>query len=149
MDYETFPHYWVNHLGFQLRRHLERGFAAQGYKITAEEWAMLLILNKHEALSPSDLSRLTLRDTTTVSRLIDRLERKELIARMRIREDRRIVDIQMTAAGRALFADLAVIAKAVIQSSLAGFSEPDIQLVTRLLHKMSQNLSAAERVKDV
>lgn len=149
MDYDSFPHYWVNHLGFQLRKELEQAFAAEGQKVTGEEWALLLILNRHDSLTPRDLSELTLRDPTTVSRLIDRLERKGLVERMRQRKDRRIVDVAITAAGRDQFADLAAIAKGVIAMSMKGVSAEDATLVIHILKKMSENLSGPQRTQHV
>ncbi|WP_205758572.1 MarR family winged helix-turn-helix transcriptional regulator [Qingshengfaniella alkalisoli] len=149
MSYDSLPHYWVNHLGFQLRKELEAAFAANGHRVTGEEWALLLILNKHEQLSPRDLSQLTLRDPTTVSRLIDRLERKGLIERMRARRDRRVVDIAMTAEGRAQFAGLAETANSIIDLSLRGVTAEDAELMIQVLKKMSENLAAQERTQDV
>lgn len=149
MNYEHFPQYWVNHLGFQLRKELEEAFAASGQKVTSEEWAVLLILNQHEQLSPRDLSRLTLRDPTTVSRLLDRLEGKGLVERTRARRDRRVVDVVMTPVGRALFSDLSRTAQAVIESSMRGIGPEDAELVIRILKTMSNNLSGPERTQDV
>lgn len=149
MIYDAFPQYWVNHLGFQLRKQLESSFAGHGYRVTAEEWSLLLILHRCDTLSPRDLSRLTLRDPTTVSRLIDRLERRDLVARIRVRKDRRVVDLKMTDAGRGLFADLFEIASGIIEISLKGISAPDIEQTIRVLQKMSDNLAASERKEDV
>ncbi|RUS65227.1 MarR family transcriptional regulator [Pseudorhodobacter sp. E13] len=149
MNYEQFPQYWVNHLGFQLRKELEEAFAAKGQKVTSEEWALLLILNKHEQLSPRILAKLTLRDSTTVSRLVDRLERKGLVERIRERKDRRVVDVVMTAAGRAEFSSLSETAKAFIDTSLRGIAPEDAERVIQILKRMSENLSAAKRTQDV
>lgn len=149
MNYETYPQYWVNHLSFQLRKQLEKAFGSQGHRATAEEWSLLLILNKHGTLSPRDLSLLTLRDPTTVSRLLDRLEQRELITRIRVRKDRRIVDIEMTEAGREMFVGLAEIADGVIQASLDGISSSDVVQAIRVLQAMSDNLTAFERTEDV
>lgn len=149
MNYENFPHYWVNHLGFQLRKELETAFVANGHRVTSEEWALLLILSKHGQLSPRDLSQLTLRDPTTVSRLIDRLEGKGLIERTRTRKDRRIVDVGITETGRALFAKLADIASRLIDLSLQGIAPQDLERVNQVLKKMSENLTNLERGTDV
>lgn len=149
MKYDSLPHYWVNHLGFQLRKALEAAFSSRGHHVTGEEWALLLILNTHETLSPRELSQRTLRDPTTVSRLIDRMERKGLVDRIRTREDRRIVDITMTAAGQVLFADLFQIAQALIHCSLEGIAPDDEERVVRVLKQMSENLSTAEGLHNV
>ncbi|PJE33653.1 putative HTH-type transcriptional regulator YusO [Pseudooceanicola marinus] len=149
MSYENFIQYWVNHLGFQLRKELEETFAAAGKKVTSEEWALLLILDQHEQLSPRDLSRLTLRDPTTVSRLVDRLESKDLVERIRTRRDRRVVDVVMTPAGRSIFADLSKAAETVIDTSMRGIGPEDVAQALRVLKKMSENLSAPERKQDV
>lgn len=149
MDYVKFPHYWVNHLSFQLRKQLEVAFTTRGYQVTSEEWAILLILNKHQQMTPVALSRLTLRDPTTVSRLIDRLESKALVERSRTRRDRRIVDIQMTDAGATMFGDLAKIAQQIVQQSLAGLTASDIETSIHVLRKISENLAEIGETADV
>lgn len=140
MQYQDIPHYWINHLSFQLRKELEKRFLARGYKVTSEEWALLLITHSHGQLSPSELAHKTLRDVTTVSRLIDRLERKGLIARTRTRQDRRIVDISLTATGEETFARLMPITSELIADSLRDIPPSDIEQLVQTLQKISANL---------
>ena len=40
--------YWINRLGFVLRRDLQDRFRAAGIKMGAEEWAVLLLLWQEE-----------------------------------------------------------------------------------------------------
>lgn len=142
MNYEDIPHYWLNHVGFQLRKELERRFLAAGHKLSSEEWALLLISHRHGPISPSELAQKTLRDSTTVSRHIDRLERKELLARKRSQRDRRVVFVELTAKGQALYQELATIVGALIEESLQGIAPAQISQVVATLKTLSTNLAA-------
>jgi DNA-binding MarR family transcriptional regulator len=77
-------------------------------KVTAQQYNVLRILR---GAGPDGLCTLTIADrmverTPGVSRLVDRLATKGLVARERSREDRRQVVCRITAKGRKLLAEL-------------------------------------------
>jgi DNA-binding MarR family transcriptional regulator len=72
------------------------------YGITAAQLQLLKLLEKQGDLTHSELSaRLYLRGST-VSGIIDRLEKRELVRRKRSRVDRRLVRVGLAGAGRRL-----------------------------------------------
>lgn len=145
MIYLNIPHYWINHLSFQIRKELETLFAAAGHNVSAEEWAILLILNSHTTLSPSSLSRMTFRDKTTITRLVSRLEQRGWVKRNRNESDRRSIEISMSSAGREAFTHLAQIAHSLIETSLKGLCANDIDQMIRTMTTISENLLRPER----
>lgn len=148
MKYEQIPHYWINHVGFQLRKELERRFTAAGHKVSSEEWALLLICHRHGPISPSDLAQKTLRDSTTVSRHIDKLEDKGLLVRTRSKQDRRVVFVELTAKGQTLYQTLAAIVGSLIDESLRGISEAQISQIVTTLEQLSTNLATLKGTGD-
>lgn len=148
MKYEQIPHYWINHVGFQLRKELERRFIAAGYKVSSEEWALLLISHRYGPISPSDLAQKTLRDSTTVSRHIDKLEHRGLLVRTRSERDRRVVFVELTPAGQVLYQSLAALVAALIEESLRGISKAQINQVVTTLERLSTNLATLKGTRD-
>ncbi len=140
MKYTTYPHYWVNHLGFLIRKQLVEAFQHSGHKVSAEEWAVLLILQGNDGLAASQLSDQTLRDKTTISRLIDKMEAKGFVERIKDANDRRILRLHLSRHGRETFEQLAPLAQALIARSIEMI-DPDALATTVLtLSRMAENL---------
>lgn len=139
-NYESITHHWVNRLSFISRRSLAEGFRAAGHRITAEEWAVLLLLWKCDGRTPGDIAGLTVRDKTTVTRLIDGMVKKTIVTRLEDPKDRRRSRIHLTAQGQDLRGQLVPIAQTMIERSHAGLSAGDVETTVRVLRTMAQNL---------
>ena len=139
---DSYPHYWINHLGFVIRKTLVKDFAAHGHKITAEEWAILLQLANTPGMTTTALSDRTFRDKTTSTRMIDKLVAKALVERHPDPEDRRRIHLLLTDAGRILFGELSDITRDLITRSVEGVALDDLAATTRTLAKITGNLTA-------
>ena len=71
--------------------------------------------------------------------MIDRLERKGLVRRVRSPEDRRVVNLALTEEGRAVYPKLVASAAAVTNRSLRGITKAEAQQLERLLQRMLAN----------
>ncbi|TDQ61689.1 DNA-binding MarR family transcriptional regulator [Maritalea mobilis] len=141
MNFEDIPLHWVNRLSFLTRRELGQKFASAGHKISAEEWAVLLMLWQEDGRLPSAIAELTFRDRTTVTRLLDGMEKKEMIRRQADPRDRRKMRVFLTETGRALEAILKPIAQELIAQAQQNLSVEEVAQLTLLLRKMTQNLT--------
>ncbi|MCF4099965.1 MarR family winged helix-turn-helix transcriptional regulator [Maritalea mediterranea] len=141
MNYEDIPLHWVNRLSFLVRRELGQKFARAGHKIAAEEWAVLLMLWQEDGRLPSAIAELTFRDRTTVTRLLDGMEKKQMIRREADPHDRRKMRVFLTDKGRALEAQLKPIAQDLIAQAQQNLSGDEVAQLTLLLRKMTQNLT--------
>ncbi len=142
MDYTDLPFFWINRVSFALRKELSQRFADAGHSISPEEWAVLLVLWSKGPQTPSALSEETIRDRTTVTRLIDAMVRKELVVRSENPTDRRRSDISLTAAGEALEPELVAIAMEMIAQVSEGVSQRDLEATRRTLRRLSSNLTS-------
>lgn len=141
MKHDSYPHYWVNHLSFLLRRSLVQRFEAEGLDVSAEEWAVLLILQSVSDLTATELSDRSMRDKTTITRTLDRLERKGLVLRLRDTKDRRSVRLSLSPMGQAVFEELARIAQGLIKQTLAGIAPEDVEQALTVMKRMAANLT--------
>lgn len=141
MNFEDIPLHWVNRLSFLTRRELGQKFASAGHKISAEEWAVLLMLWQEDGRLPSAIAELTFRDRTTVTRLLDGMEKKEMIRRQADPRDRRKMRVFLTETGRALETILKPIAQELIAQAQQSLSVEEVAQLTLLLRKMTQNLT--------
>ena len=123
-----------------MRRALVQRFSAAGHDVSAEEWAVLLILQAHPGLTASALSDKAFRDKTTTTRMVDRLARKGMVTRARDTDDRRVVHITLSPQGQAQFDALAAIAQQMLAQVMQGISPADLAIATQTLRRMTDNL---------
>ena len=72
------------------------------YLVTAAQLNCLLALHEHGPLSLSHIGRVIMVKSSTVTGIIDRLEQKGLVIRLRNSPDRRAITIELTEAGKKL-----------------------------------------------
>ncbi|MGH8300333.1 MAG: MarR family winged helix-turn-helix transcriptional regulator [Steroidobacteraceae bacterium] len=89
--------------------------------------------------SASDLCKEMSYDAGAMTRMIDRLESKGLIRRARCPQDRRLVYLEMTEQGRAVYPRLRELSMAIQNRFLRGFSRADTRQLEGLLGRMLEN----------
>ena len=89
--------------------------------------------------SSSDLCRSVSYDPGAMTRMLDRLERKGLVRRVRCFEDRRVARLALTDEGKAVYPQLVERAAAVLNRKLRGFSPDEVRQLEGLLQRMLMN----------
>lgn len=98
--------------------------------LTNAQWVPLLKLQMGMASTVAELARECDLDAGSMTRLLDRLEAKDLCRRVRSLEDRRVVNLELTDAGRVAAKEIPVVLCRLQNQLLDGFS-PDEWLVLR------------------
>ena len=75
----------------------------QDYDITPSQYALLHCLYVQDGLTPSQLAQALRLDTSSITGILSRLEKKGLIDRVYSQEDRRSVSIHLREEGKALW----------------------------------------------
>ena len=78
-------------------------------------------------------------DTGSMTRMLDRLEEKGFIRRVRSQADRRVVHLELTAAGKALMPLITPRVIKVLNQHLAGFSKKELETLKKLLRRILAN----------
>ncbi|MBS1228059.1 MAG: marR [Proteobacteria bacterium] len=132
--------YLINRLAQTVARELDRRMADLG--LTDAQWKPLLMLHQGECSTAADLSRMACHDTGAVTRLLDRLEAKGLIRRLRSAEDRRVVNLELTEAGEKIAAEVPKIIIGLANQVLVGFSPDEFAQFKDLLGRALLNARA-------
>ena len=82
-----------------IARRLQKKFNNAGLNLTIEQWSVLYHLWKQEGMSQQELCNATFRDKPSITRLVDNLEKLDLVKRVASENDRRINLIYLTKAG--------------------------------------------------
>ncbi|MBQ1765693.1 MAG: MarR family transcriptional regulator, partial [Aquincola sp.] len=90
-------------------------------------------------------------DAGAMTRSLDRLEAKGLVARVRSGTDRRVVNLELTQEGDRLASLVLPVLAEVFNEHLTGFSQDEWQTLLSLLRRMARNgdaLRGAEGTAD-
>jgi DNA-binding MarR family transcriptional regulator len=140
LDPETLVPHWVNRLAFQLRNRVQESFAAAGIDLSPEEWGLLLVLWSRGPLPMAALAAATVKDRTTVTRLVDRLAAKGLVTRATDESDRRVVTVAVSDLGHARRTAIVAAVLPVIAAASRGIDPADLDRATATLRQMAANL---------
>ncbi|MGH2756547.1 MAG: MarR family winged helix-turn-helix transcriptional regulator [Actinomycetota bacterium] len=111
--------------------------ASTGLSLPEHEVLMRLSQASKQGLRMLDLSSFLLISKSGVTRVIDRLERRGLVTRKMAKEDRRVVRVEPTAAGRkALNAASPVLASAIEDYFSSHLSDNDVDRLRAGLRKL-------------
>ena len=123
---------------------LEPVFAEHGF--TFLQYVILAWLRDGIALNPRDICAQYRHNSGALTRVIDQLEEKGFIERLRRDRDRRKVELQLTDAGRKVIERLIPLVVDQLNQVLQDFSSDELKELTRLLIKFNTSLEQqAER----
>jgi len=114
----------------------------QPLELTALQWEPLLMLSLGRADTVAGLARECNVDCGAMTRMLDRLEQKQLLQRQRSDADRRVVNLTLTSKGRDAAAEIPAVVREELRRHLAGFSVNEFDTLTALLTRMLGNSSA-------
>ena len=123
-----------------INRTFLRAFAAEGIEITTEQWSVLACLWTKDKVTQQELCDLTSKDKPSMTRLIDKLELRNLVTRVADHNDRRTNLIHLTDAGNALKQKATEIVQEVATRTLNHISEEELNTIRTVLKKIMNNL---------
>lgn len=116
---------------------VDRELAGSG--ISAAQMGILLYLAHARGDRVADIARDFDYGTGSTTRMVARLAAKRLLRRAPDPADRRVVRLELTAAGRKLAAELPAVAAKVLNAHLRGFTRAELALAKGLLRRMLDN----------
>jgi len=108
-------------------------------ELTAMQWRPMMLLAYGKARTAAELSRCTDVETSTMTRMLDRLEAKGLITRKRSENDRRIIFIELTEEGRRQVSQVPYLIAESFNHHLRGFSQQELDTMKSLLRRIVDN----------
>ena len=137
----------VGHLISQVvtafHQELERQFEPSG--LTNAQWKPLFKLSTGEVSTVAELARVCTLDAGGMTRMLDRLEAKGLCQRERSSEDRRVVNLALTDAGREAAKEVPVVLSRVHNAFLEGFNYEEWQALKDYLRRILDNANKLQQ----
>lgn len=132
--------YLVRRLNNLMMPQAQARFADQ--ELTFTHWIALMLLRDGTSHTCSDVARHLGHDTGATTRLIDQLESRGLLQRCRDAGDRRIVNLTLTDAGRAVGTQLMPRTMQFWNDMLADFTAAEARTLIELLSRMLARMEA-------
>lgn len=114
------------------------------YWISAAQLNCILALYENGPLSISQIARHIMVNSSTVTGIIDRLEQKDFVRRLRISEDRRVITIELTDAGKKLAENAPPPIQQKIIDGLKKLSENEIDQIAFALTQLTSMLDVED-----
>jgi len=127
----------VFHIGRELRTALDRRFTNHG--ITSQQAALLLLSRILKEPSPIKMAARLGTDAAGMTRLLDRLERKQLIVRRVSPDDRRLVVVELGPRSKHVMSRLVPEFVSAERGLLDGFEPAEVDQLNSMLRRLLKN----------
>ena len=123
-----------------IARRLQKNFKQAGVEITIEQWSVLYHLWKEDGMSQQQLCEATFRDKPSITRLLDNLEKLNLVKRVASKDDRRINMIYLTPEASQLQEQSMDLANQTLNEALDGVTNGQVEIAKEVLQKVYEKL---------
>jgi DNA-binding MarR family transcriptional regulator len=132
-------------LGYQIRyayRIFVKALADElgPHRVTTGQWSALRVLWQEDGLSQVELAQRMMVEKASLTAVLKAMASEGLITRVRNTEDRRKVNIFLTASGRRLKSKILPLIGRINKRATRGLSSAEVQQLRRLLARVMINL---------
>jgi MarR family transcriptional regulator, organic hydroperoxide resistance regulator len=124
----------------QLRLHTR----LRAMRMSSSQWRVISVLKAYGALSIGEIVEATLMEQPTISRVVSRLEKNDLVARRPSTRDSRMALISLTAAGSEVFKQIVPAAMRHQELALDGIPRKDIAQLLATLERIEENIEGGD-----
>lgn len=110
--------------------------------LTPEQFLLIDVLWNQGQMSQQQLANTMQKDKNSITKLIDALEKKELVVRKKSKRDRRSNIIVLTEKAETMKLEAKEKGIMLLDKMLEGISEEELRSFLNTLNKMSENMSA-------
>ena len=132
--------FYINRVSYLMTEEIEKRFAKAGLNIVAQDFAILVRLMNEGTVTQARIIELMMRDKTTITRRIDGLVKKGLVARVVNPDDRRRMNIKLTDEGYAMLETAFPMASGFQNELVQGVFDDDKAITIKVLKRLAATL---------
>lgn len=125
----------------RVKQYAQTSFLQNSFDITIDQWSVLKLLYKEDAMTHKDLAEKLGKDQPTLTRIIDIIIKKQLVERIENPQDRRSLQIHLTEMGTKKVEELSPAVKKIRMKAWENLSDEDFEHFTRILNTIYDNLN--------
>jgi DNA-binding MarR family transcriptional regulator len=142
--HEFLPAYFHRITNLLSTRLLER---LRVHGVTVPRWRVLVTLMAHDGRTIGDLVDVTIISQPVLSRIIDQMQRDNLVTRRTAQRDSRVVEVYLTPRGRQLYAKIAPVAARHAQLTVKSLTLAQQKELLAMLRIIIRDLSEAPSIE--
>jgi len=139
---EQYVPYLLNRAGARIAAAFNADMRQIGASL--QVWRVLAALREQDGRRMGDLSKTTSIEVSTLTRLVDNMEKDGLVVRRREAGDARAISLHVTPNGRRLTQRIVPIAERYEAVALKGFSAAEIAVLKKALRRLYDNMDALD-----
>ncbi|MCQ2141782.1 MAG: MarR family transcriptional regulator [Bacteroidales bacterium] len=132
---------YLNLAACKYKQYISRLLKENGIDLTPEQFLLIDLLWNQGAMSQQSIADTMQKDKNSVTKLVDGLERKQLVVRVKDKHDRRSNLVHLTQKAEAMKSATKEKGISMLEEILVGISEEELKSFLDVLAKMNQNMS--------
>lgn len=124
----------------KFKLELNRKLKKSGLDVSSDQWTVLMFLSDNNGPTQTDLAQKLYKDRANLTRILDLMEKNQLVERQRSSTDRREYNVFITEKGKSLIPELKLIGDSVMEKALKGANAEEIIGIKHFLNKLFINL---------
>ncbi|AXT56799.1 MarR family transcriptional regulator [Aquimarina sp. MMG015] len=132
---------WVGKIHYDFGFLVQKAFGENGLDLSKEQWSVLKRLRVNDGQSQNDLAFITHRDKTSMTRLVNTMESKNLVVRKSDENDRRVNRIFLTDYGKEVIEKVTPIMYDLIPAVQESLSNEEIENLIGTLKKIKAKIA--------
>ncbi len=125
----------------KIRNALQKQLQDAGFDLTVDQWVLIDHIERQPGISQNELAEMTFKDPPTVTRIIDLIEKKELVQRGIVPGDRRKFNLFLTEKGKVLYKEAFPIVADIRRKGWGDLEEDDYQHFVRIMDSIYKNFT--------
>ncbi|MFK5877884.1 MAG: MarR family transcriptional regulator [Flavobacteriaceae bacterium] len=142
IDFENSIGPWLGKTAKIVGCFLQESLNEVDLNLTKEQMIVLKKLHDQDGLNQNELAFLTLRNKSSLTRLLTKMESKNYITRKQSVEDKRINRVYITPLGRDIFQKTKPVIGALIKRMEKNISKNERHQIIKILKKIQLNLNS-------
>lgn len=142
VDFETSIGPWLGKTVKVVEYYLHEAMKQKGLDLTKEQMIVLKKLYERDGLHQNELAFLTLRNKSSLTRLLVKMEKKNYIIRKQSEDDKRINNVFLTDLGRETYLKTRPIIKEIIKIMEKDINPIEKEQMITLLQKIQFNFTS-------
>ncbi len=141
IDYDNCIAPWLGKTIKIVDYYLQEALSKSGLDLTKEQMIVLKKLHDQDGLNQNELAFLTLRNKSSLTRLLSKMENKKYITRKQDKKDKRINKVYVTNLGRDIFQKTRPVIKYMMDTVEDNISAKEKEQIINTLKKIQSNFN--------
>nr|NJM02246.1 MarR family transcriptional regulator [Desulfobacula sp.] len=137
--------YLVGRTSRSIMKRLSNKFSTAGFDVSYEQWSILVHLYRKDGQTQQELANIAVKDKAAITRLLNVLEKKNMVLRIPDRTDKRSKLVYLTHRAKEFRTDLIAIVEDLLREAEQGIEPDEITRCKATLNKIFTNIDRLNR----